>query len=170
MKQQPGLADHVFMGIILILATLTRESATLILATYFAIHYKSILQNPLNANSKQIVLLTMTLLFLLTYWALRWQLGMQDATHKSIRLLQNFSDDPLPIIGTIFFPAVLSLFFTDNKARKHMKVFLIAATPYWLAMLFVAYPWEIRLWIPIIIIMVFLKISHASLPEEEKTA
>ena len=168
MKITPSLMDDIFLGIIVILATLTRETATLILSFYFAIHHKSILGKSF-LNPEKIRLLVMTILFLATYWALRWYLGLDDATHKNFRLLLNFSNDPLPIIGALFFPAVISLFFTDGNARKTMAIFLAASTPYWLAMLCVAYPWEIRLWVPIILLMVFLKLCH-TYHSQEKTA
>lgn len=157
------LAD-IALGTTLVLATLTRETATLILSFYFAVHYRNILCRPFTAQQARLLLLA--LLFLVTYWLLRWQLGMDDATHKSFRLLRNFSSDPLPIIGAIFFPALLSLFFTDNIARKPMAMFLLASLPYTLATLAVAYPWEIRLWVPIILMMVFLKLTDTAPPEE----
>jgi hypothetical protein len=172
MKKTPSLLDSLFLGMIVLLATLTRETATLILSFYVAVHHQRLLENFRSSlfNTERVVLLGLTLVFLLTYWALRWQLGMESATHKSIRLFQNFSNDPLPIVGSIFFAALLSLFFTDNHARKPLAIFLMASTPYWLAMFLVAYPWEIRLWVPVILLMVFLKLAHPNLPQEAKIA
>jgi hypothetical protein len=163
----PSWRSNTVLGLVVVLATLTRETAALILAFYFAVHYKDIVKKPVTRffNTRQLTLLLVTVLFISTYWILRWKLGMEDATHKHFRLFRNFSDDPLPIVGTIFFPALLCLFFTDNTARKTLKRFLLASTPYWLAMLFFAYPWEIRLWVPVILAMVFLKLVHSRLPE-----
>ena len=121
-------------------------------------------------NNEQTCLLMQILVFILCYSLLRWQLGLEDATHRSIRFIQNFSNDPLPIVGAIFFPALVSLFFTDGNARKTLGIFLLASTPYWLAMLVVAYPWEIRLWVPIIILMTFIKLAHSSFPQEKPAA
>lgn len=167
MKDKPTLLDNIFLGIIVVLATLTRETATLILSFYLAIHHNRIFSKPRSGilNREQTLLLALALIFALTYWALRWELGFYHATHRSIRLISNFIE-PMPIIGTVFFAAVLALFFTDNTARKPLWIFLLASTPYWLAMFFVAYPWEIRLWVPIILLMVFLKLAHSNLPQE----
>lgn len=171
MKKNPSYRDTILLGIIVMLATLTRETATLILSFYAAVHHQKIFSRHRASllSAEQVRLLVLTLVFLAVYWALRWQLGMQDATHKSFRLIQNFSNDPLPIIGAIFFPAVISLFFTDSAARKTLRIFLLASTPYWLAMLCVAYPWEIRLWVPVILLMIFIKLTHTNLPQENPT-
>jgi len=166
MKSTPTLLDDIFLGIIIVLATLTRETVTLILSFYLAVHHREIFRKFSSMNTWQIRLLLMTLLFLLTYWLLRWQLGMENATFHRFRLLRNFSDDPLPIVGSIFFPAVIALFFFDDAARKDLGIFLLASTPYWLAMLAVAYPWEIRLWVPVILLMVFLKLAQPNPPQE----
>jgi hypothetical protein len=155
-QPSPGLLNGVLLALTMVLATLTRETAALLLAFYFALHRHEILCRRL--TPQQLRLLLLTLLFLLTYWALRWQLGMENATYHRFRLLRNFSDDPLPIIGGLFFPAMLALFFTDHRGRGTLGVFLLASLPYWLMMFAVAYPWEIRLWVPIIQVMVFLKL------------
>ncbi len=161
MKAQPTWLDDLLLGVTLILATLTRETAALTLSFYFTVHYRQILSRQI--TPEKIRLLCMIVIFLLAYWLLRWHLGMEDATHKSFRLLRNFSNDPLPIIGAIFFPAVLALFFTDSDGKTWLKIFLLASLPYWLAMFCVAYPWEIRLWVPIFLVMAFIKLSHQAL-------
>lgn len=165
MKSKPTWRDDLLLGITLILATLTRETAALTLAFYFTLHRKRIFARKITPEA--IRLLCLTLLFLLTYWLLRWQLGMEDATHRSFRLLLNFSNDPLPIIGALFFPAVLTLFFTDNDGKPYLKVFFWASLPYWFAMFCVAYPWEIRLWVPIFIVMTFIKLTHQQIPSAQ---
>jgi hypothetical protein len=165
MKTQPTALDHALMTAVMVLATLTRETAALILAFYCTVHHRQIFSKTL--SPEKIRLLVMTLLFLVTYWLLRWQFGMEDATHRTFRLLRNFSNDPLPIIGGLFFPAVLALFFTDNSAKNYLKIFLWTSLPYWLAMFAVAYPWEIRLWVPIFIVMTFIKLAHSTLQNRE---
>ena len=165
MKSKLTWRDDLLLGITLILATLTRETAALTLAFYFTLHRKRIFARKITPEA--IRLLCLTLLFLLTYWLLRWQLGMEDATHRSFRLLLNFSNDPLPIIGALFFPAVLTLFFTDNDGKPYLKVFFWASLPYWFAMFCVAYPWEIRLWVPIFIVMTFIKLTHQQIPSAQ---
>jgi len=162
MKAKPTLFDDLLLGTTLVLGTLTRETAALTLSFYFTVHYRQILSKSFTPEKMR--LLCLTLLFLLTYWLLRWQIGMEDATHKSFRLLRNFSDDPLPIIGAVFFPAILALFFTDDDGKTYLKLFLWASLPYWLAMLCVAYPWEIRLWVPIFIVMTLIKLTHHQIP------
>jgi hypothetical protein len=172
MKSRPSVFNGICLGIIVALATLTRETAALILSFYFAVHHQTILSRSRTKwlNNEQTCLLMQILVFILCYSLLRWQLGLEDATHRSIRFIQNFSNDPLPIVGAIFFPALVSLFFTDGNARKTLGIFLLASTPYWLAMLVVAYPWEIRLWVPIIILMTFIKLAHSSFPQEKPAA
>ncbi len=163
MKTKPTALDDALLFTALILATLTRETAALTLSFYFTVHYRHILSRQI--TPEKIRLLCLITVFMLTYWLLRWHLGMEDATHRSFRLLRNFSNDPLPIIGAIFFPAVIALFFTDHNGKTPLKLFLFASLPYWLAMFCVAYPWEIRLWVPIFIVMCFIKLTHQSLSE-----
>lgn len=162
MKAKPTLLDDLLLGTTLILATLTRETAALTLSFYFTVHYRQILSKQLTPEKMR--LLCITLLFLLIYWLLRWQLGMEDATYRRFRLLRNFTDDPFPIIGALFFPTILALFFTDVDGKKYLKIFLCASLPYWLAMFCVAYPWEIRLWVPIFLVMTFIKLTHNKIP------
>jgi hypothetical protein len=166
MKNKPGILDDIFLGIIIVLATLTRETVALILSFYLAVHHRTILTKFIPMNALQWRLLLMTLLFLATYWLLRWQLGMENATFHRFRLLRNFSDDPLPIVGGMFLPCVMSLFFTDTTNRRPLMIFLLASVPYTLMMFAVAYPWEIRLWVPVILLMVFLKLAPPNPPQE----
>ncbi|MEZ5435774.1 MAG: hypothetical protein R3E67_04175 [Pseudomonadales bacterium] len=165
MKTKPTWRDDALLGTALILATLTRETAALTLSFYFAVHHRQILTKQL--TPEKIRLLCLAAIFLFTYWLLRWQLGMEDATHKNFRLLRNFSNDPLPIIGAIFFPAMLALFFTDDGGKPFLKIFLWASLPYWLAMFCVAYPWEIRLWVPIFLVMTFIKLTQSPIPDAQ---
>lgn len=168
MKARLSVPELAIFCLLMVLATLTRETAALTLSLYFTVHRHRLLQRTL--TREQLTLLLLTAVFVLTYWALRWQLGMENATHHRFRLFRNFSDDPLPIVGAIFFPAVLSLFFTDSRGRRDLGIFLLASLPYWLAMFAVAYPWEIRLWVPIILVMVFIKLIHTRLPQETTAA
>lgn len=163
-KQQPSWGDHLLLAAVVVLGTLTRETAALILSLYFTVHRQKILSKRI--TPELVRLLALVALFLLTYCALRWHLGTEDATHKSFRFFRNISNDPLPIVGGLFFLAMLVPFFIDGIGNRHLKVFLLASLPYWLMMFAVAYPWEIRLWVPIFLLMTFIKLTHHHLPNE----
>lgn len=165
MKERLSIPELAIFCLVMVLGTLSRETSALILSLYFAVHHRRILQRTFTRAQLNLLLLTIT--FLLTYGVLRWQLGMEDATHHRFRLLRNFSDDPLPIIGGIFLPCLLALFFTDATNRTALRMFLIASLPYTLMMFAVAYPWEIRLWVPLFLLMTFLKLAELPVSQEK---
>ena len=47
-----------------------------------------------------------------------------------------------------------------------MWVFLVAALPYVIPMLFIANPWEIRLWVPVILLLMLLKLNAVKMQLE----
>lgn len=168
LQRRPGAATLVALGILVVLGTLTRETVVLVLSFYCAVHWQRVVC--LKPTREQAVLLGLVTLFLLTYLLLRWQLGLEDATHHRFRLLRNFSDDPLPIIGGLFLPAVAGLYFTDGNGRQALLRFLLASLPYTVMMFAVAYPWEIRLWVPLLLVMTVIKLVHHPIPEERSAS
>ncbi len=160
------------LGIIVVLATLTRETAALILAFYFAQHYKAILTKPshFKLNKEQGTLLLLTICFAMTYAALRLTLGFEHALFQTFTFPQNYNI--FSLAGILFFVSLTLLLLLTQTAMNEMLAFLIAALPYIILMLLVAAPWEIRLWIPLILLLTIMKVK--TIPQnnsmEDRTA
>jgi len=149
----------IALGAIVILATLTRESSSLILAFYFAINYRDLLARPANfrLNQKQRALLTIAFCFLCTYVGLRFIFGYEHAVYQRFRLLANMTSQ-LSVSGAIFFASLAFLLLSTKPSSKEISVFFIAALPYILPIFLAANTGEIRLWTPVIILAVILKV------------
>jgi len=150
--------------IIVILATLTRETAAFILSFYFAINYKTILTKPttLKINQKQAILIIITACFIFTYIGLRWVFGYDHAIYEAIVLSKNINR-PDAILGMLFFVSIALIIFITKAVTKEISVFFVVTLPYVLFVLLFAEAWEIRLWTPPILLLIILKV-RASQP------
>lgn len=150
------------LGAVIVLATLARETAFLILSFYFALHFRSTWTNPFRAgpNPQQGTLLFLAACFAFTYLGLRIVFGTESGLFQDIPASNGFGG--LSIIGTLFLASILLLVFTSRPVTKEMTVFLAASLPYILPMLFIALPSEIRLWTPLLLLLVVLKVRAVS--------
>lgn len=144
--------------IVIILATLTRETAAFILSFYFAINYKTILTPPttLKINREQAVLMVITACFLFTYVGLRWVFGYDHAIYEAFVLSKNL-DRPDSMLGILFFISIALIIFITKAVQKEISVFFIVTFPYVLFIWLFADAWEIRLWTPLILLLIIMK-------------
>ena len=156
-KTRQTFWNSVALCIVVVLATLTRETATLILAFYFAVHYRTILTKPKNfrINPKQSLFLIIITCFIGAYTALRFAFGFEQAIYQDFSLLRNAN--PLSLMSSIFLASLVLLVSITKVVKKEIFVFLIGSLPYILPLFLIADLWEIRLWTPIILLLVILK-------------
>ena len=146
---------------VVVLATLTRETAILILAFYLAIHHSAILTNPktFRVNRQQTALLILSVCFGCTYVALRFLLGFENAIFQDLWL---FGKANLYSTMSILFLIGITLLCAVTKVlTKELTVFVAASLPYILAMMLTASLWEIRIWTPVVLLLVILKVRAA---------
>lgn len=148
------------LAFIVVLATLTRETASLILAFYFAVNFAGILKKPakFTINPQQRDLIILTLCFIGTYVGLRVFYGTEQAIFQNI-IPSNLA---LPgLLSILFFISIVFLLLTTKSSPREMLVFLLASLPYIIPLFFISVLWEIRLWVPILLLMLLLKIRGA---------
>lgn len=149
----------VLLSAVVVLATLTRETAAIILAIYAAVHFDSLVR-PSRASSGRVsprtVLGVLTLCFLAVYVALRVWLGTEHALFGSVRIRQNVSET-FSMVGGLFFVGTLALALFQDRARRTTALFILASAPYWVAMFLIANPREIRLWVPVLIPLLLIQ-------------
>jgi hypothetical protein len=152
------LGSRLTLCLVVILATLTRETATLILAYYFAVNYKAILsrQATFKLNWKQKELLILVFCFLCFYLGTRLFFGFDEALYNTARRFNSFS-----IMGILFFLSMSFLVLVTKFTSKEIFVLLMVSLPYTLPIFFVANPWEIRLWTPVIMLLIIMKVQAA---------
>ncbi len=149
--------------VIVVLATLTRETAFFIPVFYLVSNYEAIQTKPVAAklNCEQVTFLMISLCFVFSYLGLRWVLGYQgtiiNSFSNAFRLMENINSI-YAILGTIFVLGITALFFITKVVTKEMVIFLEVSAPYVIFILLSANPWEARLWTPLILILVILKV------------
>ncbi|HJR79583.1 MAG TPA: hypothetical protein VJ821_05895 [Anaerolineales bacterium] len=149
----------IALCIVVILATLTRETAVLILGFYFAIHHRQIITRPttLKINQQQGVLLSLSACFVFTYLGLRWIFGSEHAVYEVFLLTKN-PHLGYAILGVLFYASLALLLFITTAVTKEISVFFLVTFPYVLFIVLFADPWEIRLWTPLILLLIILKV------------
>lgn len=154
----------IILCIVVVLATLTRETAALILAFHFAFNYRDILKKPsvFKLNHQQLQLLLIVLCFLCTYVGLRFTLGFENAVFQEITLpsLNNL----VQLLSILFIFSMAILFIITKNTTKEMYIFLLASAPYILPLFVISQLWEIRLWVPVILMLLILKIHEVDKP------
>lgn len=164
-----SLWNLIGLCIIVVLATLTRETAAIILSFYFAVHYQAILArpNPFQINREQGTLLILTACFVLTYIGLRWAFGYEQAVYESFLLPEN----PhlfYTILGILFYASIALILFITTAVTGEISVFFLVTFPYVVFIMLFADPWEIRLWTPLILLLIILKVrAYQSLAIQE---
>jgi hypothetical protein len=162
LNQKQTILKQIVLCIVVILATLTRETASLILAFYFTVHYKDIFKKTgsFKINNYQRELLIITLCFLCTYFGLRFTLGFENGIYQSITL--NSLLNPLCILSLLFFISISILIIITKEKTTKTIVFLISTLPYTIPLLGISQLWEIRLWVPVILLLIILKIPNST--------
>jgi hypothetical protein len=65
---------------------------------------------------------------------------------------------PFALLGLLFLASIALIMVITIAVTKEISLFLVVTFPYVLFILFFADAWEIRLWIPIILLLVILKV------------
>lgn len=166
-RKTPG--NLIGLCIVTIVAALTRETAIFIPSFYFAINYQDILRKPatFKVNQKQGVLLILTTCYLLTYLGLRWVFGHEQAVYEAFL----FSNNPhllYALLGILFYASIALILFITTAITKEISMFFLITSPYVLFIMLFADPWEIRLWTPLILLLIILKVraSQAGISPE----
>ncbi len=153
---KPDLRGAAALGLVVALGTLSRETAALIPAFFLASHQRRLLSRPFRWNAYHSTLVFLLLCFAATYLAARLALGSGGTVFQSFRLWHNLGN-PFSLAGLLFFAAILVVLLLDARARRECVVFLVACLPYLLFAVIVGQPWEIRLWVPVILSIAVLK-------------
>ena len=165
-----GVYELVLLMLLISLAALTRETAAIILAFFAAINFDSII-HPTASNSKsispRITLAILFICFITIYIGLRLWLGTGDSVFQKFRLIQNFTQN-FSVVGGVFFISSVILALLSERGKRTTILFLITSAPYWLAMFIIANPREIRLWIPVLLPILLIKIRGDSPVQSSK--
>ena len=159
--------NTLMLCFVIILATLTRETSSLILAFYAAINYNTIQAKPksIKVNQAKREMLIIIICFAGTYVGLRYLLRGENVIYQNLRILENIN--PLSLLSVMFFGSIAIIVSITQPVSRSILVFYIASLPYTVSILLIAEPWEIRLWIPIILLVLLLKIKAVQVNEKQ---
>jgi hypothetical protein len=162
------LARVILLGLVVVLGTLTRETAALILAFYFAVHHRPLLAWPVRWTRHHSILLFLVTCFLSTYAGMRLALGPGNAVFEDVQILRSL-DSSFAVAGLLLFPAVTAVLLLNGPGRREGLLFLLASLPYLLFILVTARLWETRLWIPVFLSLVTLKVWRMGTGDQSTT-
>jgi hypothetical protein len=133
------------LALLMVVSTLARESSALTLSFFFARHHDRLL----GFRRKEVVqLAVLTAAFAVTYASLRLWLGFDHAVWQNLDLSRNLTSFH-SLAGIAALPVVSYALCRGSRHLKSCLLFLAACSPYLVAMLVVASPWEMRLWVPV---------------------
>ncbi|HBL27917.1 MAG TPA: hypothetical protein DD490_13850 [Acidobacteria bacterium] len=155
----------ILLGLVVVLCALTRETAALILAFYFAVHHRRLLARPFRWTREHSALVFLAACFLGTYLGMRLAFGPGNTVFETIELKANLAS-PFGLAGLLFFLAVTALLLLHGPGRRESLLFLLASLPYLLFVLVTARLWEMRLWIPLFLSIVVLKVWRMGVEEQ----
>lgn len=156
-RQRP--ATLIALCAVVVLGTLTRETSALIVAFYAAVHHEPLLKRPFRMSAHHVALALLVIGFVSTYAGMRLVFGADQAFFKDFQLAYNLGN-PFGLAGLFFFVAVLAILMAGGPGRREGALFLLASVPYVLFVLATAILWEIRLWVPIFLSIVVLKVCE----------
>jgi hypothetical protein len=142
---RPFRFSFPLLVLVLVLSTLTRESAALTLSFYFAYKRAKLLQL---ARRETVQLSILLGAFLVTYTLLRLHFGFANAIWQDLLWRENFTN-LYSLTGVLALPVVSYLICAGSPNLKPCLLFLAASSPYLVAMLIIGDCWEIRLWVPV---------------------
>lgn len=151
---KPQILNLSILLLIIIVATLTRESSAIILAIYgaFIVYFWNDLKNKKN---HVLILTSCIIAYLSVYLGLRMYFGFENGLYQQDTEVMNLNFfDRKNQVGLLFFVASLIIIFLLAESRRNSKlfsVFLIFCIPYIAFCWFTGVFFEIRLWIPVIL-------------------
>ena len=158
LNSSQGIGTILLLALTISLAVLNRETAFLIISFYVAINYRQVLlHNPLRGiSSQQWVTVILSAVFLITYISLRLYYGFEQALYQDVQLFESFR--VFAIVGMIFMILIMLNLLLTSPVTSQMKAFIFTSAPYTLMIILVAMPNEMRLWIPILLPLIILKV------------
>jgi hypothetical protein len=147
-----------------VLGALTRETVVLILAFYVAVYAQRLIERPKGwrLNRVQMTLALALACFAVTSAILRAYYGTDNA-YQQFAIPSFFRFAP-NIVGTLFLVALVALMLLSEPGRSNSTIFLLAASPYTIAIFLFASPWETRLFCPIFLCLIVLKLRAVGPP------
>lgn len=157
--QNPSILIAIFLGILIIVSTLNRESSALSLSLAATLLYSKL------GMKKEMILpiLGLGILFMVTYFGLRL-INESFTTNDGNLLVQNISQ-PKNILGILFslvFFTFTLILAKDNKAIKKIILFHLFSLPYLLLCFYTGILYEIRLYIPLFLTSLLLSKTELS--------
>ena len=150
-----------WLCIITSVATFNRETVTLGLSFLASL---SVLKFGINRIRTYVSVFLPCGCFLFFYFALRLIYGFENATHHDlIMFFYNFRFSPRNIAGFAFCITFLAYFFAiaqDRMNKRIILLFLLFSSPYIMMILYVAYIFETRLTVPLVIGSMFASLSQ----------
>jgi len=158
----PGPGGFAPLCVALALATLTRESSVVILALYAAVHLPELAG--CRPGRRHLELLLLVVVFVAVYGGLRAALGVGHGavTQGSVMAL-NLSR-PLARIGFGAFLAFVAWCLVDAAHRRRCAWFLILCAPFLVTVTIVGLVWETRLFMPVMLPLLLLKLEPLAPP------
>jgi hypothetical protein len=167
-----GIWRKLALAVVVTAATATRETAVLILCLHFSIYHGRVLSNPLRSglNKSQLELGLLVICFALTYIGLRFAFGFNHGVSNTPSFEPGAG--PLPVLGLLFLVSTVGIVALSSSSHREIMAFLLSATPYIVLMLLVAVAWEVRLWVPVVMLMLTIRLAAVNQPDlpDEQTA
>lgn len=160
LRNKKSVWKIIILCALVIFATLTRESAVLIVSFYFSVNYSQILRKSkgLNWTHEQVTLLVIGTCFALTYIILRFILGFSQSLFQNLTIVGN--SNLLSALGLLFLIGMVFLLLASPSRSKTSVLFTISSLPYLVPMGLIAVTWEIRLWVPFLMLLLLLVLEN----------
>ena len=143
------------------LASLTRESAALVLSFYATIHFPKLVAG---ARRELVELGLLGASFAVPFLVLRS--GHGGDLFQGIMLRTNLKS-PYALAGLAFLAAALLVPLFDSRNRTLCLRFLALASPYLIMALLLGNTWETRMWVPVLLPLLILKLRPTGVPDSE---
>lgn len=167
LRSKKTVYQIILLSVLVILATLTRESVVLILSLYFSVNFSLIWRIPkgLRLSHEQVTLLVIAACFTLTYLILRFYLGFSKSLFQNLTIVGN--SNLLSVLGLLFLIGMGFLLLASPSRSKTSLLFTISSLPYLVPMGLIAVTWEIRLWVPFLMLLLLLVLKNENKPGKE---
>lgn len=148
----------IFAGLLIAFGTTARETIALTLAFYLLLIVKE-KDYQFSTSLKNLVFFIAC--FLIPYAYIHWFAGLDGTFVGRIRFPSNvFAFQNM--LGFLFIISTTLIFLLDKFAGRSIALFLLFCSPYILIIIFTGIFFEIRLWIPVIIIMMIIYLISRS--------
>lgn len=157
----PASAALVPLTIVTVLAALTRESAYFIPVFYLAAHHRAILAGDRVART---VLSVTSAAVVVVYAGLRAVIGWSGASSVFYAWQWSSNLKWTSLAGSIVLLASLTLLLAKGRNHRERLWFAALSAPYIVFVHIFAEPWELRLWLPVLLPLVVLQFGGEAEP------